>query len=63
SIDSSNEQVKNKKHKDSEKTPTQNSDDKIAQLLTDEHTNITRRNGAKYREQLGILSSTKRRQF
>jgi RNA polymerase sigma-54 factor len=39
------------------------SDDKIAKLLKSENIKIARRTVAKYRESLGILPSTKRKQF
>jgi RNA polymerase sigma-54 factor len=39
------------------------SDEKISKLLKDENINIARRTVVKYREKLGILSSSKRRQF
>ena len=39
------------------------SDKKISKLLKDENINIARRTVVKYRERLGILSSSKRRQF
>ncbi|MSP16626.1 MAG: RNA polymerase sigma-54 factor [Myxococcales bacterium] len=42
------------------KTPL--SDQRIVELLLDQHIDIARRTVAKYREQLGILSSSKRRQ-
>ncbi len=38
------------------------SDQKIVELLTDQNIDIARRTVAKYREQLGILSSSKRKQ-
>ena len=38
------------------------SDQKIVELLKDQSIEIARRTVAKYREQLGILSSSKRRQ-
>jgi RNA polymerase sigma-54 factor len=56
-------QDKIKKFIESENPQKPYSDDKIAKLLKDENINIARRTVAKYREQLGILSSTKRRQF
>ena len=39
------------------------SDEKISKLLKDENINIARRTVVKYRETLGILSSSRRRQF
>jgi len=39
------------------------SDEKISKLLKDENINIARRTVVKYREKLGILSSSKRKQF
>ena len=39
------------------------SDDKITKILQDDDINIARRTVAKYREILGILSSSKRKQF
>jgi len=38
------------------------SDQKIVELLRDQNIDIARRTVAKYREQLGILSSSKRKQ-
>ena len=37
------------------------SDDKIAKLLKEQGINVARRTVAKYREELGILSSSKRK--
>jgi RNA polymerase sigma-54 factor len=56
-------QEKIKKIIESENPQKPHSDDKIAKLLKDENINIARRTVAKYREHLGILSSTKRRQL
>ncbi len=56
-------QDKIKKFIESENPQKPYSDDKIAKLLKDENINIARRTVAKYREHLGILSSTKRREF
>ena len=39
------------------------SDQKIVELLRDQTIDIARRTVAKYREQLGILSSSKRKQL
>jgi len=39
------------------------SDQKIVELLKEQNIDIARRTVAKYREQLGILSSSKRRQL
>jgi len=39
------------------------SDDKISKLLNNDNINIARRTVAKYREVMGILSSSRRRQF
>ena len=39
------------------------SDDQIAKLLNSKGVNIARRTVAKYREELGILSSSKRKQY
>jgi RNA polymerase sigma-54 factor len=39
------------------------SDDKIAAILKDYNINIARRTVAKYREMLGLLSSSKRKQY
>ncbi len=52
-----------KKIIESENSQKPHSDDKIAKLLKDANINIARRTVAKYRELLGILSSSKRRQF
>jgi RNA polymerase sigma-54 factor len=56
-------QAKIKKIIESENPQKPYSDDKIAELLKDENIKLARRTVAKYREQLGILSSTKQRQF
>ena len=39
------------------------SDDKICKLLKDEGITVARRTVAKYREEMNILSSSKRKQF
>ncbi|MFR8152119.1 MAG: RNA polymerase sigma-54 factor, partial [Romboutsia timonensis] len=39
------------------------SDDQISKILNDRGINIARRTIAKYREELGILSSSKRKQY
>ena len=62
-IASASVQDKIKKFIESENPQKPYSDVKIAKLLKDENINIARRTVAKYREHLGILSSTKRRQF
>lgn len=46
-----------------EDTKHPHSDQKIVELLRDQNIDIARRTVAKYREQLGILSSSKRRQL
>jgi RNA polymerase sigma-54 factor len=56
-------QAKIKKIIESENPQKPYSDDKIAELLKDENIKLARRTVAKYREQLRILSSTKRREF
>jgi RNA polymerase sigma-54 factor len=62
-IASASVQDKIKKFIESENPQKPYSDDKIAKLLKDENINIARRTVAKYREHLGILSTTKRREF
>jgi RNA polymerase sigma-54 factor len=62
-IASASVQAKIRKIIESENPQKPYSDDKIAKLLKDENIKLARRTVAKYREQLGILSSTKRRQF
>ncbi len=62
-VASASVQDKIKKFIESENPQKPYSDDKIAKLLKDENIKLARRTVAKYREQLGILSSTKRRQF
>ncbi len=39
------------------------SDDKISKLLKNDNIDIARRTVAKYREAMGVLSSSQRRQF
>lgn len=58
------ESVKNKIKEiiDSEEPKHPHSDQKIVELLRDQGIDIARRTVAKYREQLGILSSSKRKQ-
>jgi RNA polymerase sigma-54 factor len=62
-IASASVQAKIRKIIESENPQKPYSDDKIAKLLKDENIKLARRTVAKYREQLGILSSAKRRQF
>lgn len=47
--------------KENKKTPL--SDDQIAKCLKEDGVNVARRTIAKYREELGILSSSKRKQY
>jgi RNA polymerase sigma-54 factor len=62
-IASTSVQDKIKKIIESENTKKPYSDEKIAQLLKEVNISIARRTVAKYREMLGVLSSSKRKQF
>jgi len=62
-IASTSVQDKIKKIIESEDSRKPYSDEKIAQLLKEVNINIARRTVAKYREMLGVLSSSKRKQF
>lgn len=62
-IASTSVQDKIKKIIESENTKKPYSDEKIAQLLKAVNISIARRTVAKYREMLGVLSSSKRKQF
>jgi RNA polymerase sigma-54 factor len=62
-IASTSVQDKIKKIIESEDPRKPYSDEKIAQLLKEVNINIARRTVAKYREMLGVLSSSKRKQF
>lgn len=53
--------IKEKIEKENKKKPL--SDDKIAKLLKEDGVSVARRTVAKYREELGILSSSKRKQY
>ncbi|MGL4912077.1 MAG: RNA polymerase factor sigma-54 [Romboutsia sp.] len=53
--------IKDKIKNENKKKPL--SDDKIAKMLKEDGINIARRTVAKYREELGILSSSKRKEY
>jgi len=62
-IASASVQARIKKIIDSEDPKKPYSDSKMAEMLKSDNINIARRTVAKYREMMGILSSSKRKQF